>query len=76
MKPLPLTLRVKAAPPETALAGESEAIDGSGLAALIVNVVALDVPPPGVGLKTVTLALPALPMSPAGTDALSCVALT
>ena len=76
MKPLPLTLRVNAALPETALAGESEVIDGSGLAPLIVKFVALDVPPPGAGLKTVTLAVPALAMSPAGTEAVSWVALT
>ena len=76
MKPLPLTLRVKAALPATALGGVSEVIDGTGLALLIVNAFALEVPPPGAGLKTVTLALPALAMSPAGTDAVSCVALT
>ena len=76
MKPLPLTLRVKAELPAILLDGVSETIDGTGLAALIVNVIALDVPPPGVGLKTDTLALPALLMSPAGTDAVSWVALT
>ena len=76
MKPLPLTLRVKVELPATALGGVSETIEGSGLAALIVNVIALEVPPPGAGLKTVTLALPGLPMSPAGTDAVSWVALT
>ena len=76
MKPLPLTLRVKAELPATALGGVSETIEGSGLGLLIVNAFALDVPPPGVGLTTVTLAVPALAMSAAGTDALSCVALT
>jgi hypothetical protein len=42
----------------------------------IVNVAALDVPPPGEGLKTVTLADPADPISPALILAVSCVLLT
>lgn len=40
-----------------------------------VNVSALDVPPPGVGLKTVTEAVPVAAMSLAGTAAVNCVAL-
>ena len=43
---------------------------------MIVNVSALDVPPPGVGLKTVTDAVPAVAMSLAGTAAVNCVALS
>jgi hypothetical protein len=36
----------------------------------------VDVPPPGAGVTTVTLAVPAEAMSAAEMDALSCVALT
>jgi hypothetical protein len=48
------------------------AVDG----ALIVNVCAFDVPPPGVGLNTVTFAVPAVAMSAAVIAAVNCVALT
>ena len=41
----------------------------------MVNVSAPDVPPPGVGVNTVTEAVPAVAMSPAGTAAVNCVAL-
>ena len=41
----------------------------------MVNVCPFDVPPPGVGLKTVTGKLPAVSRSPAGIAALSCVEL-
>ena len=75
-KPLPLTVRGNAAPPAVALLGASEEIAGTGLLLLIVKVAALDVPPPGLGLTTVTLAVPALVMSAAGTWAVSLVALT
>src|SRR3989338_4818471 len=44
------------------------------VAASIVNVWADEVPPAGVGLNTVTLAVPALAMFAAGTAAVSCVA--
>lgn len=43
---------------------------------LIVNVFAALVPPPGVGLKTVTLAVPAVLMSATGTVAVKVVPLT
>ncbi len=43
---------------------------------LMVNVCGPDVPPPVGGLKTVTLADPAVVMSVAGTAAWMCVALT
>ena len=36
----------------------------------------MEVPPPGVGLKTVTLAVPAVAMSAARIDAVTWVALT
>lgn len=50
---------------------------GTGLfaAALIVKVRAPDVPPPGVGLNTVTEAVPAAATSLTGTAAVNCVAL-
>jgi hypothetical protein len=64
MKLVPLTVSVNAAPPAVADEGLRLEVVGTGLfAALIVNVCVLDVPPPGVGLKTVTLAVPAVAMS-------------
>jgi hypothetical protein len=56
--------------------GDSDVIDGTGLLELTVNVAAFEVPPPGVGLTTVTLGEPLLAISGAGTWAVSCVALT
>ena len=77
MKFVPVTVRVNAAPPAVAEVGEIIVSVGEGLfvAALMVNVCALEVPPPGVGFKTVTEAVPAEAMSVAGTIAVSCVAL-
>src|SRR5437868_15080625 len=46
-----------------------------GVTALMVKVAPLDGPPPGVGLKTVTLAVPAVAMSAAVIAAVSCVLL-
>ena len=63
MKFVPVAVRVNPAPPASTLLGEIELSVGSRL--LIVNVCALEVPPPGVGLKTVTGAVPADAMSPA-----------
>src|SRR5439155_26693440 len=71
---VPVAVRVNPAPPATALLGEIELSVGTRL--LIVNVCALDVPPPGVGLKTVTGAVPAEAMSPARICAWSWVLLT
>ena len=53
-----VAVRVKAAPPAVALVGEIELSVGAGLVAVMVNVFALEVPPPGVGLNTVTEAVP------------------
>ncbi len=73
-KPDPFTVRVKAAPPAVAVAGESEVIAGAGL--LMVKVSPGDSPPPGAGLKTVTLAVPAVAMSVTGIAAVSWVSET
>jgi hypothetical protein len=62
-KLVPLTVSVNAAPPAEALAGAIEETAGTGLELLIVNVEVPDAPPPGVGLLTVILAVPALAMS-------------
>ena len=74
MKLAPLTVSVNAAPPTMAPVGATDAIVGAGL--LMGNTVAPDRPPPGVGLVTVILAEPEFVISPAGTWAVICVALT
>jgi hypothetical protein len=75
IKFVPVTTSETAVEAET-VEGWSMVNVGAGLAAaLIVNVCAPDVPPPGVGLKTVTEAVPAVAMSLAGTAAVNCVAL-
>src|SRR4029450_12731946 len=51
-------------------------VAGLTLRALIVNVKALEVPPAGGGFTTVTVALPAAPMSLAGIAAVVCCLLT
>ena len=56
-------MSVNAPLPTAALLGEIELSVGAGL--LIVNVLAAEVPPPGVGLNTVTGAVPAVAMSAA-----------
>ena len=77
MKLVPFTVRVKPAPPAVAELGLRLVVVGTGLSGtLIVKVWAFEVPPPGAGLKTVTLAVPAVAMSAARIDAVSCVALT
>ena len=58
-----MTVSVNAPLPAAAVLGEIELSVGAGL--LIVNVFAEDVPPPGVGVKTVTEAVPAAAMSAA-----------
>src|SRR2546430_3172566 len=75
MKLLPVTVSVNAAPPATAVLGDREVSVGLGFGAVIVNVCGLDVPPPGVGVNTVTEALPAVAMSAVVICAVSCVLL-
>lgn len=70
----PATVKVKAGPSAIAEFGLSEAIAGIGL--LIVKVRALEVPPPGVGLKTVIEAVPVAAMLAEGTVADKFVELT
>ena len=70
----PITVRVNAEPPAVTLAGDSEVNAGTGL--FIVKVCPPEVPPPGAGLNTVTVAVPAVAMSAAVIDAVTCVALT
>src|SRR2546421_318449 len=61
---VPVTVRVKPGPPAVAEVGVRPVEVGTGLlAAVIVNVWGLDVPPPGAGLKIVTCAVPAAAMS-------------
>jgi len=74
MKPLPVRVKVKAAPPTETLAGEIFESEGSGL--LIVSVKAVEVPPPGAGLTTVIEMVPEEATSLAGIAAVSCVLLT
>ncbi len=61
-------------PPAVAEVGFRLVVVGTGL--LIVKVWALEVPPPGVPVKTVTLAVPAVAMSAARMEAVSWVLLT
>ena len=67
---VPLTVRVNSGPPAVTEVGEIPLMVGT--AALIVNVAPVDVPPESV---TVTLAVPALAIRLAGTEAVNCVAL-
>ena len=71
---VPVTVRVKAAPPAVALEGESKLAVGIGL--LMVKVRAFDVPPPGEGFTAVTEAVPAVAMSLAKIAAVNCVPVT
>ena len=72
----PLTVSVKAALPAAAELGARLVATGTGLlvAEVMEKVSAPDVPPPGVGLNTVTVALPAVAVSVAGMAACSWVA--
>ena len=68
-KLVPLTVIVNSASPTVLKVGDIDAVVGTGL--FTVNVCALDVPPPGVGLKTVILNVPAVVRSEAGIVAVS-----
>jgi hypothetical protein len=72
-KLLPLTVSVKAPLPAITLVGDSDVAAGTGLP--MVNVMALEVPPSGAGVITVTLAVPGVAMSAAVIPAVSEVAL-
>src|SRR6266850_1621815 len=85
MNPVPFTVRVKSAPPKSVLDGDSEEIVGTALLIADVsvgaglfseNACAAVVPPPGVGVTTVTLAVPAAAMSAAVIAAVSWMGLT
>ena len=77
IKFVPFTVSIKAALPAVADVGLILESDGIGLlGGLIVKVNVLDVPPPGVGLKIITFAVPTEAMSEARMDAVSCVSLT
>src|SRR5262249_28390881 len=62
--------------PAEALLGDSPLSEGSGFTLLMVTVRALEVPPPGAGLNTVTCAEPCEPMSAEVIAACNCVLLT
>src|SRR5258708_4686510 len=68
-KPVPVTVSVNAAPLTSALLGLRPVSVGAGLFTL--NVCAAEVPPPGAGVRTVTLAVPAAAMSAAVIAAVS-----
>ena len=74
-KPVPVRVNVKAAPLTVAVAGAIEVSVGPETA-LIVNDRLPDVPPPGAGFVTVTVAVPAVAISAAVIAAVNCVALT
>jgi len=73
-KPAPVRVSVKAAPLTVAEAGAIELSAGPETA-LIVNDRVPDVPPPGAGFVTVTVAVPAVAISAAVIAAVNCVAL-
>ena len=73
-KPVPVRVSVNAAPLTVAVAGAIELSVGPETA-LIVKDRVPDVPPPGAGLVTVTVAAPAVAISAAVIAAVSCVAL-
>ena len=74
-KPAPVRVSVKAAPLTVAVAGAIELSVGPETA-LIVNDRLPDVPPPGAGFVTVTVAVPAVAISAAVIAAVNCVART
>jgi hypothetical protein len=74
MKFVPLTVKANAELPATTLEGDRDVTDGAGFGGrVIVKLSAGEVPPPGVGFNTVTLAVATLDSREAGTRALSLV---
>ena len=73
--PVPVRVKVKAAPPRMAEVGARDVSAGPE-AGLIVNDRLPDVPPPGAGFVTLTVAVPAVVISAAVIAAVNCVALT
>jgi hypothetical protein len=73
LKLSPFTTSVNDDVPIKTLAGDKELTTGT---AVTLRVAALDTPPPGVGLKTVMLNVPAFATSAAEILAVSCVPLT
>ena len=73
--PVPASVNGKATPPAVADVGAIEVSAGPETA-LMVNDTVPDVPPPGAGFVTVTLAVPAVAISAAVIAAVTCVALT
>ena len=73
-KPVPVRVRVNAAPPAVALVGESDVRPGDE--PVTANVTEALVPPPGAGFVTVTGKLPTVKRSAANIEAVSFVALT
>src|SRR5215471_11156420 len=70
----PVAASVNADPPAIAVLGEILVSDGGGL--VTVKASPVEVPPPGVGVKTVIENVPAEATSDAGIVAVSCVLLT
>ncbi len=73
-KLLPLTVRTKSVPPAVVDVGLKLEFVGTGL--FIVRVSALEVPPPGAGVNTVTWTVPAAVMSAADIDVVNRVVET
>lgn len=69
----PLAVSVKALPPAMAEFGDK--LDSEGVTALMAKASALEIPPAGAGLKTVTEPAPAEAISEDEIDACSCVLL-
>lgn len=74
VKFVPLTVMVNVESPTVFEVGEIEVVVGAGL--LTVKVCAFEVPPPGAGLETVMLNVPAPVKSDDGIEAVNCVELT
>jgi len=71
--PAPVAVRMKAPLPAVTLAGLRLLMLGVGLTLATVSGRAPDVPPPGAGVDTVMLGIPATAISLAGMAAVSCV---